>query len=234
MGFIPSDDEFDVDAAVAAVLDGTYSDGPKAPAPPAQQSKFAGKSALTQAELEDVLREAGWDEKDVPRMSAIGMAEAALTPDGRAKIDSYNPGIGPGGRPTVEESIGPWQINMHPSLGRKYDRKRLARDPVYNAKAALDIYKEQGLRAWGAYTDGRYKKHYKKTGQTAPAAAPFDPDKAVAELLKGIPGFDPEVAAPGPVTETATTLETQRQAARDPQSSRIGVLYTDGTTAPEL
>lgn len=116
------------------------------------------QTSLSQDDLEEVLRRAGWPERLVPTMGAIGMAESALTDDGRAKIDSYNPGFGRGGKRTIEQSIGPWQINMHPSLGRTYDRTRLASDPVYNAKVALDIYNRQGLNAWGAYSDGRYRQ----------------------------------------------------------------------------
>lgn len=123
------------------------------------------KSAYSQSELEDILRQAGWDEDKIPMMSAIGMAESS------GKASAYNPGIGPGGRKTKEQSIGLWQINMLPSLGRNYDRRRLAEDPVYNAKVAKDIFNQQGLKAWGAYTDGRYKKYFKGkalpyTGQT--------------------------------------------------------------------
>lgn len=135
-------------------------------------------NALTQDQLEDALRQAGWDEKLIPTMSAIGMAESALTPDGRAKVNSYNPGIGAGGRPTAERSYGNWQINMLPSLGRNYDIQKLQTDPVYTAKAALDIYRQQGLKAWGAYTDGRYKKFYKGKAMTSV------PDADISSLSK--------------------------------------------------
>lgn len=146
-----------------------------------------GRDSLSQSELEDALRQAGWDEKLIPTMSAIGMAESALTPDGRAKINSFNPGVGPGGRPTVEKSYGNWQINMHPSLGRNYDINKLSSDPVYNAKAALDIYRQQGLKAWGAYTDGRYKKFYKGRSlpnTEMPSFDTSDADNLLAEMGK--------------------------------------------------
>lgn len=190
------------------------------------------KDALSQPELEDVLRQAGWDEQHIPRMSAIGMAESSLTPDGRAKVNSYNPGVGPGGKPTVEESIGNWQINMHPSLGRSYDRKKLANDPVYNAKAALDIFKQQGFKAWGAYTDGRYKKHYKAA---APQANPYD---AMAKDWLSQPKADPYEAmasdyltnkppAQTPVPESPNTIAAQMQAAMNPAiKDRSAVLTT--------
>jgi len=70
----------------------------------------------------------------------------------------------------------------------------------------------------------------------------FDPNAAVDDLLSTIAGkLPPTDAAPvmqpkttAPVTERPETLIAQRQAARDPQSSRIGVLYTDPATVPEL
>lgn len=121
------------------------------------------KTSLSQSELEDVLRQAGWDEKLIPTMAAIGMAESALDKNGKAKVNSYNPGLGAGGKPSVEKSYGIWQINMHPSLGRNYDINRLQSDPLYNAKVAKEIYSQQGLKAWGAYKDERYKKFLKKS-----------------------------------------------------------------------
>jgi len=123
---------------------------------------------LTQAQLEHVLRKAGWAERLVPIMSAIGMAESS------GRLNAYNPGVGHGSVPTVEQSIGPWQINMHPSLKRSYDRERLGSDPFYNAKVALDIYNKQGLKAWGAYTDGRYRRYYK--------GKPLNPEDLDSEL----------------------------------------------------
>lgn len=139
---------------------------PKKPAPPLTQTN---KTSLSQAELEDVLRQAGWDEKHIPTMSAIGMGESARDKQGRAIISSYNPGVGKGGKPTVEQSIGLWQINMHPSLNRPYDRNKLKSDPLYNAKVAKEIFQQQGFKAWGAYTDGNYKKFF--NGKALPNSA---------------------------------------------------------------
>ena len=123
------------------------------------------RGTLAQTDLEDTLRRAGWDEKHVPIMSAIGMAESS------GRSDAYNPGVGHGGRPTKEKSVGLWQVNTlaHP----QYDKEKL-KDPDYNAKAALDIFKKQGLKAWGAYTDGRYKRHYKATPNVNPYDAVAD------------------------------------------------------------
>lgn len=63
------------------------------------------------------------------------------------------------GRVEVVNSIGCrglWQIysKVHP----KYDRNRLTSDPLYNCKAALEIYRAQGLGAWEAYTNGAWRR----------------------------------------------------------------------------
>lgn len=64
-----------------------------------------------------------------------------------------------------DDSYGLWQINMIGSLGPQ----RRARfgitsnaqlyDPVINARAALAIYNQQGLRAWSTYLYGQYRKY---------------------------------------------------------------------------
>lgn len=55
-----------------------------------------------------------------------------------------------------ELSIGIFQINT--KAHKTYTPEQL-KNPVTNAKEAYRIYSSQGLRAWGAYTDGRYKKY---------------------------------------------------------------------------
>ena len=103
-------------------------------------------------QLKEILRRAGWPDSLLDIMAAIGLAESSGNPR------AINPGFGAGGRRTREYSLGLWQINTlaHP----QYDKNRLISDPVYNAKAALEIFRKQGLRAWGAYTDGRYKQYF--------------------------------------------------------------------------
>lgn len=248
MGYTAQDDEFDADAVAKSLLDSVASpDTPKA-AP-------TNRKSLSQGELEDTLRQAGWAEKYVPKMAAIGMAESSRTPDGRAIVNSFNPGVGHGGVATNEKSYGNWQINMvDPARQRKYDKTRLATDPVYNARVAKDLFDERqasgrdGFTHWGAYTDGNYKKFY--NGQAARQPA-FDADSVAQSLLDAIdlPGAKPSPTIQGqpmapsstagiapptaPVPELPQTLEAQRTAALDPNSTRIATLYTDPTTAPE-
>jgi hypothetical protein len=103
-------------------------------------------------QLQGFLREAGFPENEIVRMAAIGMAESA------GNSGAVNPGRGAGGRRTNEYSVGLWQINT--KVHKKYTVEEL-KNPQTNAKEALRIYRMQGLRAWGAYTNGNYKKFLK-------------------------------------------------------------------------
>lgn len=96
--------------------------------------------------MQSLLRQAGWPENLIVTMAAIGMAESS----GRECIV--------GTIANNEYSVGLWQININPTLRRPWTKAQLC-DPLFNAKVAFQIYGQQGLRAWGAYTDGRYKKY---------------------------------------------------------------------------
>lgn len=83
-------------------------------------------------------------------MSAISYQESG------GNSEAINPGVGAGGRRTNEYSVGLYQINTY--AHKNYSVAQL-KNPTINAKEALRIYKSQGLRAWGGYTDGGYKKY---------------------------------------------------------------------------
>ncbi len=106
--------------------------------------------ALSNEQIRQVLRQAGWPEFLIPIMAAIGLGES----NGDPTITRYRR-AGQGQR-LPEASIGLFQINLlaHP----EYSAANLT-DPVNNARAALQIYQQQGLRAWGSYTDGRYRQY---------------------------------------------------------------------------
>lgn len=112
-----------------------------------EYQEYLGTPEPSDGTLPSILKQAGWSDDLIPTMTAIGMAESSGNP--HAVNDGKKMG-------TNEYSVGLWQVNRkaHP----QYDEQWL-KDPVNNAKAALDIYKKQGLKAWGAYTDGRYKKY---------------------------------------------------------------------------
>ncbi len=103
--------------------------------------------AYSLAQMQSLLRQAGWPENLIVTMAAIGMAESS----GRECIIGT---IAPG-----EYSVGLFQINIGSGLKRPYTKEQLC-DPLFNAKVALQLYSDgRGFRHWGAYTDGRYKQY---------------------------------------------------------------------------
>ena len=118
--------------------------------------------AYSLAQMQSLLRQAGWPENLIVTMAAIGMAESS----GRECIV--------GTIANNEYSVGLWQINIGSGLKRPWTKAQLC-DPLFNAKVALQLYRDgRGLRHWGAYTDGRYKK-YIPASQVAyqPGATPL-------------------------------------------------------------
>jgi hypothetical protein len=103
-------------------------------------------------QLQQILRQAGWSENLIPIMSAIGMAESS----GRSNALNNRAGS--------EYSVGIWQINL--LAHREYSRPQME-DALQNARAALAIYRREGLRAWGSYTDGRYRQYLSSANSAA-------------------------------------------------------------------
>lgn len=98
-------------------------------------------------QLQSLLRQVGFPEDKIVLMAAIGMSESS------GRSDAINDGSG---THSIEYSVGLWQINTR--VHKVYSVQQLT-DPLINAKEALRIFNLQGLRAWGSYTDGRYKKY---------------------------------------------------------------------------
>lgn len=67
-----------------------------------------------------------------------------------------------------DQSYGLWQINMREPMGT--ERRRYYEfesntdlfDPVLNAQVAYDMWRSNGWRPWGAYTNGSYRRHWTK------------------------------------------------------------------------
>ena len=84
---------------------------------------------------------------------AVAMAESG----GDAGVVNDNRGTG-------DLSYGLMQINMIDELGpdrmRRYGLSSYddLKDPLTNLRVALQIYREQGIGAWGAYTNGSYRR----------------------------------------------------------------------------
>ena len=86
-------------------------------------------------------------------MAAIAMAESS----GRVNAKSSRNSNG-------TYDFGLWQIN---SSHTQFNQNRLLSDPLYNAQAAVAVYKSQGLGAWSTYNSGAYKA-FLSQGSTAP------------------------------------------------------------------
>lgn len=100
----------------------------------------------TQARL--ALYAGGWPLDLFDTMTAVGAAESSLL------VDVVGPKNADG-----SEDLGWLQVNSrYVTGGPKYDRIRLLSDPAYNAKCAFQIFKDQGLGAWVAYTSGAHVK----------------------------------------------------------------------------
>lgn len=258
------DDEFDADAVAASVLDGSYfADDPvpaakkkttKRPTSPLTVGKpAAGKQdeELARA-IQAGARELGIDPEDYATAMSYESGET-FDPWQKGPVTKWGQHRGTiqYGEPQRKEFgvyKGQSAAEQITTSNVKYLKARgvkpgMTFEQIYAAINGGSANRNLSTRDVGTPRTIRdninkaNKEHRPKVrqrfGSYFGADETFDADAAAAEILKGIPGFDPSIAA-GPVTETAITLEAQRQAARDPQSSRIGVLYTDGTTAPEI
>ena len=96
----------------------------------------------------------GLDPEKAILMAAVGLAES-----------SGNSGAHNNNRSTGDNSYGLWQINMIDDLGparlKRYGLRSNEdlKDPSVNARVMADILKTSGIKAWGAYTDGRYLQY---------------------------------------------------------------------------
>ena len=100
-----------------------------------------------------IAKTAGIPDKHIPIMVSIALAESGGDIGAR-----YNPEGNTG-----EDSYGLWQINMDPRYADErlklfgIDNKKELFDPVTNAKAAYEIFKQQGFDAWTVYRTGKYR-----------------------------------------------------------------------------
>ena len=100
-----------------------------------------------------IAKTAGIPDKHIPIMVSIALAESGGDIGAR-----YNPEGNTG-----EDSYGLWQINMDPRYADErlklfgIDNKKELFDPVTNAKAAYEIFKQQGFNAWTVYRTGKYR-----------------------------------------------------------------------------
>lgn len=114
-------------------------------------SDTGGGERLSVSEMVKLAKEAGFNDQEAAIMGAIGAAESS----GNTK--AYNPQ----GR---DNSYGLWQINMLGQMGEERRRQfgiennEQLWNPQINAKAAREIFEQQGFDAWTVYQTGAYKK----------------------------------------------------------------------------
>jgi len=139
-----------------------------------------------------ILKKAGFKDADIPIMVAIGMGESGLNPK------AHNPTY-------PDDSFGVWQINMLDDPRNDYflGAERRARyglksneqlkDPLTNAKAALDIRNTQGLNAWSVYKHGIYKDHLPQVQKELAGGIPDAPSSTefAQDYAKKVQGKDP-------------------------------------------
>ena len=106
------------------------------------RSRISRNSASGNSTLAQLWIQAGGPPSVANLMAAIAMAESG----GQVGVVSKKNANG-----TVDRGL--WQINS----SHNYDPQRLVTDPLYNAQAAVAIYKSQGLQAWSTYNSGAYK-----------------------------------------------------------------------------
>jgi PAB1-binding protein PBP1 len=89
-----------------------------------------------------------------------------------------------------DNSYGLWQINMLDEPGYQLGEERRARygltsndqlkDPLTNAKAALDVYKREGLNAWSVHSSGAADDFMPQSLQVAENSKPQNKNKPQA------------------------------------------------------
>ncbi len=167
------------------------------------------RGKLSPNQIAQVAKQAGFPEDKIPLMVAIAMAESG------GDSDAHNPRY-------PDNSFGLWQINMLDAPGYQLGAERRKKyglssneqlkDPLTNAKAALDILNSQGLGAWSVYTSGAYKNHLsdaqaavKSIQGTSPKLQPPDSNNSRKPITAPQPnqmmngGLVPELQSlPGP------------------------------------
>lgn len=127
-------------------------------------------NGLNAGQLKWLAQSVGLTGDDVNIAAAVALAESRLP--GSVNPPLSDPRAFNGKAP--DASYGPWQINMHGSLGpaRRAQFGLRSNDDLYNpatnARAMRQIHREQGWKGWGAFTNGSYKAHLPHVHAAAP------------------------------------------------------------------
>lgn len=101
-------------------------------------------TVLSASQVAGLVINAGFPSADQAIMVAIAKAESGYNTTATHKNSNG----------TIDRGL--FQIN---SVHSSYNATQLINDPQYNANAAHDIYKGQGLKAWTTYSSGAYQKY---------------------------------------------------------------------------
>lgn len=127
---------------------------------------MACSQKLTPAQIQQLARASGFQDilvdSKTGKVPLIALMQAIGTAESSGCVDAIGT-IAKG----IEYSVGIWQINT--KVHKRYTVEQL-KQPATNGLEALRIYKLQGLRAWGAYQDNRYKKYLPEALATYGAA----------------------------------------------------------------
>jgi len=101
-----------------------------------------------------LLRQAGWpdvlvNDSDGSQNNLLVIMAAIMEPESGGWSGAENH--------CGENSIGLLQVNLD-AWGHKWSRQQLL-DPLTNCQAAYQVYRQQGLHAWGPYQTGIYASH---------------------------------------------------------------------------
>ena len=130
---------------------------------------------VSKTQLAQLLRQAGFPEKDIPTMIGIAGGES------RYRADAFNPDASTG-----DKSYGLFQINMLGALGPERRQQFGIKsndqlfDPVTNVRAAKSVYDREGLGAWSVYKNNSYQDFLPTTAeigdprQVPPIQTPVD------------------------------------------------------------
>lgn len=165
-----------------------------APTPTKPTATAPVRGTLGEPELQDILRQAGWPESEVPYMAKMALKESSGIA-GASRIRKAGEG-----QRLPETSYGLWQINTlaHP----QYDPQRLANDPVYNAKAALDLWKKRP-----SYDDWyNSKKKLAAEGIVPGKVQSAAPQANVEDLFPNVNGFASTAAPTAPAVQSVEDL----------------------------
>lgn len=156
-----------------AQSEGGYTEGQVTAAGQRFRDLLGGGSGAAYNTLGKLWTDNGGPAKLANLMAAIALAESGGQVDAKHTNDDGS------------VDYGLWQIN---SAHKAYDPQRLLDDPNYNAKAAVAVYKSQGLGAWTTYSSGRYRDylhgaagHSVTAPRTRPGGENSDPNAAAGE-----------------------------------------------------